>query len=70
MPADFGVMSTELLGERLVGMVAKLWDIIPCIGDSPLPPPGIDIPSPRPFISSPIASWLAFCARLHLARRF
>lgn len=69
VPADFGVINTELPGERLAGRVAaKLCGIIPCMWGIP-PPPAIML-TPLPLMRSPMASWLAFWARLHLARLF
>ena len=69
VPADFGVISTELPGDRFVGIAAKLCCIIPCMCGRPAPA-DIAILTPLPFISSPNASWLAFWARLHFARLF
>ena len=72
VPADLGVIRTELLGDRFAGAETKFGGIILCMEGRAAAPgwPCIAILTALPFISSPMASWLAFCARLHFALLF
>lgn len=75
VPADFGVIRTELFGDMLgaklealmvgIGIYALCGAGMPCWGT-----PGWNGIMVFPLISSCIASWLAFCVLLHFALLF